>query len=116
MRLITAVTFALVIIVASAVSPQAQNPPAAPVTNAPGIIVGRSTAAIPLPIVVLVDGPALSAFADVLAGLKVAGVSREERRVARETAGQGRRRWQLVERPGTTATSTGSARRPASWT
>ena len=46
------------------------------VTNAPGIIVGRSTAAIPLPIVVLVDGPALSAFADVLAGLKVAGVAR----------------------------------------
>ena len=37
MRLITAVTFTLVIIVASAVSPQAQNPPAAPVTNAPGI-------------------------------------------------------------------------------
>ena len=34
MRLITAVTFTLVIIVASAVSPQAQNPPAAPVTNA----------------------------------------------------------------------------------
>ena len=37
MRLITAVTFTLVIIVASAVLPQAQNPPAAPVTNAPGI-------------------------------------------------------------------------------
>ena len=37
MRLITAGTFTLVIIVASAVSPQAQNSPAAPVTNAPGI-------------------------------------------------------------------------------
>jgi len=46
------------------------------VTDAPGIIVGRSKAAIPLPIVVLADGPALSAFADVLAGLKAAGLAR----------------------------------------
>jgi hypothetical protein len=47
------------------------------VTNALGIIVGRSKAANPPPIVALADGPALSAFADVLAGLKVAGVAEE---------------------------------------
>ena len=37
MRIITAVTFTLVIVVASAISSRAQNRPAAPVTNAPGI-------------------------------------------------------------------------------
>jgi C-terminal processing protease CtpA/Prc len=63
------------------------------VTDAPGIIVGRSTAAIPLPIVVLVDGPALSAFADVLAGLKVAGVAR----VVEETASSNNRQFANVK-------------------
>ena len=46
------------------------------VTDAPGIIAGRDKAANPLPIVVLADGPALSAFADVVAGLKAAGLAR----------------------------------------
>jgi C-terminal processing protease CtpA/Prc len=46
------------------------------VTNAPGIIVGSSKAASALPIVLLADGPAQSAFADVLAGLKAAGLAR----------------------------------------
>jgi len=57
------------------------------VTDAPGIIAGRSKAATPLPIVVLADGPSLSAFADVLAGLKAAGLAR----VVEETESNDRR-------------------------
>jgi hypothetical protein len=52
------------------------------VTDAPGIIVGRSKAATAMPIVLLVDGPALSAFADVIVGLNAAGLAR----VVEETA------------------------------
>jgi hypothetical protein len=52
------------------------------VTDAPGIIPGRSKAATALPIVLLVDGPALSAFADVIVGLNAAGLAR----VVEETA------------------------------
>jgi C-terminal processing protease CtpA/Prc len=46
------------------------------VTDAPGIIMGRSNAALPLPIVLLADAPVASAFAEVLAGLKAAGLAR----------------------------------------
>src|SRR5262249_37331755 len=46
------------------------------VTDAPRIILGNSKDATPLPIVVLADSPGLSTFADMIAGLKGAGLAR----------------------------------------
>jgi C-terminal processing protease CtpA/Prc len=45
-------------------------------TDAPRIILGHSEAPTPLPIVVLADGPGLSTFADMIVGLKGAGLAR----------------------------------------
>jgi len=55
------------------------------ITEAPTNIVGRSKAATAIPIVVLADGSALSTFADVVTGLKAAGLAR----VVEETGSRG---------------------------